>query len=322
MRTVLDLTYGVAGQSIFYDAPEGRPTSVTSITVFRAGVPDDGLSEAATTGSAAVETNPSTTTDAACGTSQADPRHVPVTATTGFVADRDYLIIDTTTGVKEWIEVGGITSADSVDARNPLHNDYAIGSAVVSTRMSISMLDSWTADRNRIGPSISTDNKAQWITDPHYRVRWVYVVAGVTHVADTYFNLVRYPGHHGVEPQDIDDMLPGWIARLPVDHKKDQGRRFIDEAYREVKIDMAAAEVNDSDVADSEIVDELVRHKAVQMSEWARYLAGNGDNAKHVEAEKVYANRMQSFITLCKRVAERNIGGGASRGKAIGISRR
>lgn len=322
VRTVQDILYAIAGQTLFFDAPEGRPSSVTSITVFRSSMPDDGQAELATTGSAAVETNPATTTDAAAGFSQTDLRHIPLTATTGVAIGRDYLLTNAA-GLKEWVEVAAITAADSIDARNPLHNDYASGATFVSTRISIALLDSWVADRNRIGGGITGSGPydGRLNPDPHYRVRWVYVVAGVSYIADTYFNLVRYAGRHGVVPEDIDNMVPGWINGLPADHRADQGRRFIDEAYRGVKLDLAAAEVDDSGIAESEVLDELVRHKAVEMAEWSKFLQAGRDETRHLAAAKKYASRLESFVTLASRVLERSIGGGATHKMAIGLTR-
>src|SRR5687767_3446192 len=132
MRTVADILYGVAGQTLVFDAPEGRPSSVTSVDVRAWDAADDGDDEFSLTGS--VETNPNTTLDAAAGASQTNPRNVPLAATTGIAIGRTYLITHATTALKEWAEVESITSADSVAVRHPLHNDYASSATFQSTR--------------------------------------------------------------------------------------------------------------------------------------------------------------------------------------------
>jgi len=86
MRSVQDIVYGVTGQTVYFDAPEGRPSSVTSVEVFLWDVSDDDTAEAAV-GSGSVETNPNTTIDAASGYGQTDARVLNVAATTGATAD-------------------------------------------------------------------------------------------------------------------------------------------------------------------------------------------------------------------------------------------
>ncbi len=210
MRATQDITFGVTGQTLICDATEGRASSVTRVDVFGWRMGD--LETPWFTPTGTVETNPNTTLDSAAGVSESDPRNIPLTATTGTVVDRRYLVTGAT-NLTEWVEVADVTSADSVRARHPLHNNYASGALFQSTRMTAPVDASFVADLNRIDPSPGAN--------PMYRVRWVYVVAGVSYVADTYFNLIRYAGRHGVLPQDVDDVSPGWLDRLPIDHRRD-----------------------------------------------------------------------------------------------------
>lgn len=312
MREVLDIVFGVTGQTLFYDAPEGRPSSVVSVEVRKWDYGDAQTAELATTGSPSVETNPNTTTDAAAGATQSDPRRVPLTLTTGCAIERDFLLIGAD-GLKEWIDVAAITTADSIQARHPLHNDYASGASFVSTRMSIALSSTWIADLAKlgaIGPS------------PHYRVRWVYVVAGVTYVADTYFNLVRYGARHDILPENVDDMCPGWLTNLPTDHRVDQGRRLIADAFRVVKIDCMQIDLDDSSIADSDVVGELVRHKTIEVTEWARFLSSkSADESRHLAAVKKYTERLNAFVRLVNRTPIRDNSGGATKKKSsVGLT--
>lgn len=312
MRTVQDILFGVTGQTVYFDAPEGRPSSVTSVDVFLWDESDNSAGQSAV-GTGSVETNPATTTDAAAGPSQADTTKVPLTATTGCAIGRRYLLTDADS-FSEWIEVVNIQSAAHVHARHPLHNDFTTGAAFVSTRIQATVDSTWVADEaylnNTAGPN------------PAYRVRWVYVVNSVTYVADTYFNLVRYAGAHGVRPQDVELTSPGWLDRLPVDHRNDQGRRLIDEAYRAVKIDLHQIWTDDAMVANAEIVDELTRWKCIEGTELARIFSGGGSQDAASMAHGAYQARFDALSRITSKVPERSVSGAAQQGQSVGLTRR
>lgn len=313
MRTALDIVFDVTGQLIYFDAPEGRPSSVTSASVFRWDVSDDDIAEAAI-GSGSVETNPATTLDGSAGPAQSDPRNIPLAATTGIVADRRYLITSAA-GAKEWVEVETITAADSVIVRHPLHNNYASADTFVSTRIQATIDSTWVADLS----NLTTEDVGP---NPMYRVRWVYVVSGSTYVADTYFNLVRYAARHGVQSQDVEAVVPGWMDSLPTDHRIDQGRKLIDDAYREVRVDMHQVDLAASNVAESEIVDDLVRYKVVSLGEWAKFLAGGGDQTRVELAARRYQERLDALVRVVSRVPVRDNSGAATAIVAQGLTRR
>jgi hypothetical protein len=313
MRTVQDIVFDVTGQLVYFDAPEGRPSAVTSVSVFRWDVSDDDTAEAAT-GTGSVETGPSTTLDGSAGPSQANPRNIPLTATTDSAIGRTYLITGAA-GSKEWVEVESITAADSVTVKHPLHKEYASGASFQSTRIQATVDSTWIADDT----NLTTDDVGP---NPMYRVRWVYVVSSVTYVADTYFNVVRYAARHGVQPQDIEALVPGWLDRLPTDHRSDQGRKLIDDAYREVRIDLHQVDLAASTVAESEIVDELVRLKVIELGEWARYLAGNDDPNRAEMSGKRYQARLDALVRIVSRIPVRDNSGAATPVVSVGLTRR
>jgi hypothetical protein len=309
MRTVADILFGVTGQSLAFDAPEGRPSSVTSVQVFQWDVGDDDEDEFSLTGT--IEANPNTTTDGASGVSQPNPRNIPLTATTGIVVGRTYLITGSTS-LKEWAEVESVTSGDSITARYPLHNDYGIGASFVSTRITASVDDTWAADDSHV---------LEPCANPMYRVRWVYVVSGTTYVADTYFNLIRYGARHGVTPQDVESQYNGWLDMLPVDHRFDQGRRLIDEAYRTVKVDLHSLSIDDATVAEAEMMDELVRLRVVERTEWSMYLSARSqDQGRHLAARKEYQERLDALLRLASKVPIRDSDGAARVVTALGLT--
>jgi hypothetical protein len=311
MRNAQDILFSVASQSLYLDCPEGRPSSVTSVSIFPWDASDDSDSEWSATGT--VESNPNTTIDAASGYGQTDARVLRVDATTGFATGRTYLVTSAD-GAKEWFDVVEIDSGVSVTARHPLHNAYATADTVVSTRITCAVSDAWAADeanlRDDAGPN------------PHYRVRWVYVVSGVTYVADTYFNLVRYAGKHGVRPQDIESLATGWLDRLPTDHRGNQGRTLIDDAYRAVKLQLHAIWTDDAMVANTEAIDELTRYKAIELGEFARILAGSGDTTAYQVARDAYQQHFDALKRITDKLPTRDTTGAATVRQAVGLTRR
>jgi hypothetical protein len=310
MRTVQDVVFDVPGQLVYFDCPEGRPTSVTSAEVFLWDVADYGTAETAI-GTATVEANPATTLD---GTAASGATSVPIAATTGVTIGRTYLVTGAAS-LQEWVEVDSITAADSVTVKHPLHNSYAIGASFQSTRIQATVDPTWVADLS----NLTTDDVGP---NPMYRIRWVYVVSGVTYVADTYFNLVRYAARHGVRPQDVDVMMPGWLDSLPTDHRVDQGRRLIDDAYREVRIDLHQIDLSASSVAEGEVTDELVRYKMLERGEWVKYFTGSGDAQRAEMSTKQYAARLDSLVRMVSRVPVRDSSGAATAIISTGLTRR
>lgn len=252
MITSLDIAFGVASQTLYYDAPEGRPSSVTSATHLLDPDDDTGTAEFTATGS--VETSPNTTLDAAAGPNETEPTKVPLTATTGVVRGRRYLISNAA-GEREWVEVERIVSADAVYARSPLLNTYASTNTFVSTRINVSVDATWVAEKSNLSPATRTA--------PYYRTRLVYVVDSVTYAAAIYYDLVRYPFRHSVVGPDVDAFSPGWFDRLSADDRRCQGERLIEEAARQVKEDLITRALADYGARNSEFLNALVVRKAV-----------------------------------------------------------
>lgn len=311
MRLVQDITFDVTGQTIYFDCPEGRPSAVTSGDVYLWNAGDDTDAESAI-GAPSVETNPATTIDAASGYGQTDPRKLFVAATTDMAVGRVYLVTSAD-GLRERFEVSEIDSGNYVIAKHPLHNAYASADTVQSTRIQATVDSTWVAD---VGNLIDAG------ANPMYRVRWVYVVASVSYVADTYFNLVRYPARHGVTGLDVDELGPGWLDSLPTDYRADQGRKLVDAAYREVRVDLYQIDLSAAKVAESEIVDELVRCKVVELGELSKFLAGGGDQTRIEVARTRYQTRLDSVARLASRVPTRTESGAGTPRIATSLSRR
>lgn len=312
MRTAQDIVFGVTGQVVYFDAPEGRPSAVTSVKAYSWDVGDVSDWRVAT-GAGSVESNPDTLVSSTSGAGQSDPRVINVDDATGFEVGRNYLLT-AVNGAHEWIECESFTDT-TVTAKHPLHNAYTDAATLQSTRIQATIDPTWVADLNNLAVSAGAN--------PAYRLRWVYVVDGTTHVADSYFNLVRYAGIHGVRPQDIELAHPGWLDRLPTDHYNDQGQRLIDEAYRSVKIDLMSVEIDDAGVANSEVIDELTRWRAVELGEFARLMAGvQGAADTHAAARQAYRERLDSLARITTKVPIRDETGGAAKRIALGLTRR
>jgi len=315
MNGAIDIAFGVTGQVLFFDAPEGRPSAVTSVATFDNANADTSSDAGAVSGSTpSVESSPITTTSGAAGLGQTDRRAIPLTSAAGVSVGRRYLLASST-GESEWVEVVAV-SGSTVTVKHPLHNAYPSGSTFVSTRMSVSINSTWVADQAKLSE--------QEDGNPQYRVRWVYTIGFSTYVHDTYFDLVRYPGTSSLQPQDIDRMVPGWMDRLPQDHRQDQGRGLIADAHRAVRLDLLAIGRGDEMVANSEVFDELVRYKVIELGEWGRLLASapGTDNQKYLTAREGYTTRFDTLVRITAKVPMRDSGGAAAPRPALPLTQR
>lgn len=281
-----DIVYNVTGQTLYLDVPEGRPSSVTSVSVLDWDAGDDDTAESATTGSASID-DVNTTVDAASGRAQSNPRLLYVASTTSVEVGRQYLVTGSQSE-KEWFEVLEIASGDYLVTRLPLANDYASTNTVQGTRISISVDSTWIADDANISDRLDPN--------PGYRVRWVYVVGGVTYTRYTYFDVVRSKGQHNVRPIDIERLVPGYIDNMARHHRADNGRALIDEAYVQVSLDLHESGIPDQQVRHQDVIDDLVKRKTVVLWAEARTMTSGGDPVAVEVALRSYQRRFESLI--------------------------
>lgn len=301
MISTQDILYAVTGQSLILDCPDGRPSSVTSVTVYEASADDTSQAETATTGSGAVETNPNTTVDVASGASESDPRKLYVTATTGCTVGRQYLLASGL-GHNEWVEAADISSGDYVLLKHPLMNDYEVtASTLKSTRCSIGLDSTWVADQSNVSPAFAPN--------PRYRVRWVVPVGGVTKVYDRYFDLVRYAAQHGVTPLDVEDAHAGWLDALGPDDRKDQGRSVIEQAFNAVKFELYGDNKADQAIRNAELLAELVIEKTVQITVERQ---PNATAQQIATAERNFRQRYDQLLRAPVAPVDTTGGGGAA----------
>ncbi|HMG21782.1 MAG TPA: hypothetical protein VK607_10710 [Kofleriaceae bacterium] len=283
-----DVVFGVAGQKLFFDAPEGRPSSPT-VMVWENASGDDTVAELAL-GAVAVELAPVTTFDAASGQGQADPRVCNLALTTGIKRGRAYLVTSATQE-QELVEVSAVAT-EWVIARQQLENAYGVGDTFVSTRITAAIDAAWLADDDNISGELEPDGR--------YRVRWTYTADGEVRVHDTYFDVVRYAGRHDVTPGDVNTEFHGWVLSLPAEYREEQGRPLIDEAYRQVKLDLYGDLIGDQAIRNRELLNALVTAKAGLL-----VFPGAANEAK-------YASRYGQLIRSQRLPLSQDSGGGAS----------
>lgn len=207
-------------------------------------------------------------------------------------------------GLSEHVDV--LAVGTTVRLQRPLVNDYATGSSFQGVRLSIAVDSSWASNRSKL--SDSGDSAG-------YRVRWVYTVASYIQLAVTYFDLVRYQARSLVTAQDIDNRFPGWLDRLPPDHRENQGTSLIDSAFESIKLDALGDAQVIRRIRDSQIMRELVILKANQLSLESHLYAG-GQNLDGLNAAReMYQQRYQQLVREPKAPSDSG-GNGAATGPA------
>jgi hypothetical protein len=282
----------VTGQTLYHDAREGRASSIDEVEVHAWDAGDDAGSEWTVSTTSIDSVN--TTFNAASGASSANPNLCNLTATTSIVAGREYLAT-TTDGRREWVPVVGITSAVSVESRFHLFNDYVSTNAFVGTRLSFTVDASWVANSAKLSPAEEHH--------PHWRIRWVYTVSSVQYVAYTTFDLVRYPARHRVTVATIENLVAGFASGLPLNHRKEQASAFIDEAYRQFRLDLYQERIDDAQLRDADVIDEMVTRKALHMWTETRLLTGQGDTQAADRAKTIYWERFGAIFKHPSQIA-------------------
>lgn len=303
-----DILFGESGQSLAFDAPEGVPSSVTSVQVF-AMTGGDALALDALDAPALESV--STTFDADSGAAQADPTICNLAATASLAIGRSYLATDAL-GQTELVQVRAITSGASVRSYFPLALNYASGDAFASTRITAALDATWVADAN----NVSDDSDP----NPGYRVRWEYVVSGKTYVHHTTMDLVRYAGETLVTPIDMESYYPNWADMLPSFHVADSGRRLIAQAYRDVMFDLHQIEVPDEQVRNPDVRDELVKLKTVARALRLRFYEGAASADQAELAQRDYQARLDALVRITnKTTIGVDSSGAGAKTPAVGI---
>jgi hypothetical protein len=293
-----EILFGVGAQTFELDVLDGRP-SAPSVTVYHATSDDDGATEAATTGAAEIDSVDTTLDVAASSGSQ----ELELDSVDDVAKGRRYLL-----GGLEWCEVMGIAGT-TVTLRRPLINDHAIGATFEGCRISIGVLDAWAADRNKL-------------TAAGYRLRWTYTVNGKATVGVSYAAVVRYPSRALLSALDVDDRIPGWIDRLPPDHKEDQGSALIASAFEALRFDALADAKLLGLIRDTQTLKELAIYRANLISVEAQVMAGSANTLAVDTALRLYSQRYQQLLREPKIPVDAGGDGAASKARRLPLWRR
>ena len=285
MTDILELDFDVTGQELYFDCPEGRPTSVSDAQVWE-DTEDDTATEEDAVGAPSID-SVNTTFDAASGASETDPTLCYLTATTNIVAGRKYLATNAY-GEKEWIQVQRISSGVSVNARTDIHHDYASADPFVGTRISCPVDATWIADEDNLSDPRNPR--------PRWRFVVTYTVSGVKYRAAIFFSVSRYPFRLTVDAQDVDRLSRGWLSRLHPDDVRGAGEQAIKEAQRQVRLDLWEHELTDSSFRNNEIINELIRWRAVWVVADAAALQGAVNVDQVALAQRRYSDRFASLV--------------------------
>jgi len=295
-----ELVFQLTGQALHYDPPEGRPSGTPTVEVIRVAT---GLREAATTGPCSVDVMSTALEDAA------SPGRTTLSLAdgTGVARGRPYLLSNAE-GDREWIEVRAVDGA-RITTRRPLLFGYPTGSTLVGCRISIEVDPTWIAD-----PSKLTDQPDAVEPEPAgYRLRWAYDVNGVALTGVSSADLVRRTALDLVTPMDVDNRFPGWLQRLPIEHREDQGADFIREAFAAVKLDALGNRHAMRRIRDAGVLCELVKLRANLINIEHGALFGNASTLDLTLAEQRYRTRRDEL--LCEPV---DPSGAAARAHAAG----
>jgi len=167
----------------------------------------------------------STTTDAAAGPSQADPRKIPVAATTDAAIGRTVILQDAL-GLKEIVEIARIGSGDAVYATHDLRNNYASGSTVKDVELQVTFPAAEAADDTVLGGD--------------YLIIFTYTIAGQKYLVCERQELGRFSSTPPILDKDVEGFWPG-IGRTMGDRRLSMA---IAAAWTEFQAKMSAAGVH------------------------------------------------------------------------------
>lgn len=291
-----EIILSLTGQSFVFDPPEGQPTGTPTVQVFRADSDDTSTAESATTGSCSVDSVSTTLTS----TASVGDTAITISSASGLAIGTRYLLANAG-GESEWVEVKSIAST-TIGLRRPLLNDQTTASTLKGCRISIGVNSTWVAD---------VSNITEWSAGfAGYRLRWAYTVASVARIGVSYADLTRYAWKNLTSPLDVDTRFPGWIDRLPPDYQEDQGAALVEEAFHAVRMDAMGDDAVLRRIRNTEVVRELVIHRAALMQVEHATLTGSTNADALKAAQDAYDRRFNQLLRSPK-VPTDNAGGGA-----------
>mgnify|MGYP000473178673 CR=1 FL=1 len=291
-----EILFSVAGQTFFYDPPEGRPSGTPTVSVYDATSDDGAPADTATTGACSVD---AVSTTVAVAASVGD-QSISVASATGISIGRRYLLTNAG-GESESAEVKSIAGV-VIGLRRPILNDQTTAATFAGTRVSIAVDSTWSA---------AVGNLTEWEAGHSgYRLRWAYTVAGVARIGVSFADLVRYSAKNLATGIDVDRRFPGWLDRLGPDDVEDQGAALVEEAFQAVRLDALGDEQVLRRIRNTEVLRDLVIYRAAWMAVEAQAIAG-ASNADAVAVVRDAYNRRYNQLLREPKVPVDPAGGGA-----------
>jgi hypothetical protein len=303
-----EVVFALAGQSFYFDPPEGQPSGTPTVSVWLSTDDDVAPTRTATTGACSVD-SVSTTLSA---TASLGDVSITVASASGLVIGRRYLLTNAG-GEAEWIEVKSIAST-TIGLRRPLLNDQTTDATLKGCRISIGVNTTWVNDVQNI---IELDAGYAG-----YRLRWAYTVASVARIGVSYADLTRYAYKNLVSPLDVDTRFPGWIDRLPPDYQEDQGVALVDEAFHAVRMDALGDEQVVRRIRNTEVLRELVIYRAAWLAIEHNAMLGAANAEAIKVVEDAYQRRYNQLLRAPKFPTDEAGGGAGGESDAAPIWRR
>jgi len=197
-----EITFGVSGQSFFYDPPElYRPSGTPTVQVWLSSDDDTSPAQTATTGSCSVDSVDTLLSTAAVRGDQT----ITVDTGTGIARGRVYLLT-AANKTCERVEVLSV-SDNTIQLRHPLVNDYDDEATFQGTRITVAVNSTWSATAANLtdvmsGSDVEVDAD-RYAGQAGYRLRWAYTVNSVDVVGYSFADLVRYQAKMLVTPNQV-----------------------------------------------------------------------------------------------------------------------
>jgi hypothetical protein len=297
----LDILFAQSGQSVFYDAPEGRPSAPT-VQIWWDQEGDKAPVRLAPSGAASVDAV-NTTFASASGQASQNQKQANLTSVANIAVGRQYLLTNSLSET-EWGEVTSKGGA-YVLLRAPMQNSYANPDTFQGTRISQLLDPTWVADEVNLSDP--------FCLFPKWRVVWSYTAAGVACRAATYFDLVRYQTTFGVTGADVDGYAPGWLDSLSIDDRNGGGVRVIRQAVRQVKRDLSKAQQPAWAQRNSVAFNELIMMMAAVLALRTSFMRGATSRDQYETAKGEYWTHFNEWVGQAKSPTETAADGSGGR---------
>jgi hypothetical protein len=272
------IVFGKTGQVL--EHLPARPVSSATYVVEDLGEPLDGADRELASGSATIS-GVSLTTDAAAGPREADPRKVQVASTTGATTGPWW--IEDASGIGELVVVIGVTSGDSLLARDHLLRSYASGSTIKPLAITASFPDAVAADEDML--------------EQQLRVVWTYTIDSRSRREQEQVRVVRQTSPD-VQPNEVVDFCRSFAPDMAASLRHRQLETWTQLAVKLVSALARAESIEPTQLLAGDRSTELVGWRVLQMAGENGYAPGQIKPADFAAAMAVHFERCWSRLTV------------------------